>query len=167
MRILLVVLFGLFLWSCSPSSKPDERVPDETGQAIAIEDFTLASLAGDWHMVTQQDNEWVLFYPCDADNTMVSIQGDSIMIGWGQDATLGKIESWSTSKGSLSLVVNDSYSINTYRVEKTDDGLTQWWLWEDAEGPAYFISGKDIASYPVIKQPCKECWEDCDDKVSH
>ncbi|MDZ7648707.1 MAG: hypothetical protein U5K54_16855 [Cytophagales bacterium] len=41
-------------------------------------------------------------------------------------------------------------------MEKTDDGLTQWWLWEDAEGPSYFISGKDINTYPVIKQPCKK-----------
>lgn len=162
MRIPLIFL-GLILISCSPASKSDEQVPAET-QPGTMENLKLASLAGDWYMVTQQDNEWVLFYPCDADNTMVSVQADSIMIGWGQDATLGKIESWSASNGSISLVVNDSYSINIYKVEKTEDGLTQWWLWEDAEGPSYFISGKDKDAYPVIKQPCKECWEDCEEE---
>jgi hypothetical protein len=163
----LIFLLAFIIGACSPSPKSEDESVAEVEATNSSNDFTLASLSGDWHMVTQQNNEWVLFYPCDADNTMVSIQADSIMIGWGQDATLGKIESWSTSNGSLALVVNDSYSINTYRVEKTEDGLTQWWLWEDAEGPSYFISGKDIASYPVIKQPCKECWEDCDDEVGN
>jgi hypothetical protein len=143
MRI-LIFLLAFIIGACSPSPKPENESVGEEKATDSSNDFTLASLAGDWHMVTQQDNEWVLFYPCDADNTMVSINADSIMIGWGQDATLGKIESWSASNGSLALVVNDSYSINTYRVEKTDDGLTQWWLWEDAEGPSYFISGNDI-----------------------
>ncbi|MBK7651136.1 MAG: hypothetical protein IPJ20_10965 [Flammeovirgaceae bacterium] len=163
----LIFLLAFIIGACSPSPKSEDESVAEVEATNSSNDFTLASLSGDWHMVTQQNNEWVLFYPCDADNTMVSIHTDSIMIGWGQDATVGKIESWSASKGSLALVVNDSYSTNTYRVEKTDDGLTQWWLWEDAEGPSYFISGKDIASYPVIKQPCKECWEDCDDEVGN
>jgi hypothetical protein len=163
MRI-LIFLLAFIIGACSPSTKPENENVGEEKATDSSNDFTLATLAGDWHMVTQQDNEWVLFYPCDADNTMVSINADSIMIGWGQDATLGKIESWSASNGSLALVVNDSYSINTYRVEKTDDGLTQWWLWEDAEGPSYFISGNDINTYPVIKQPCKECWEDCEEE---
>jgi hypothetical protein len=113
-------------------------------------------------MVTQMDNNWVLFYPCDADNTFVQIKGDSIIIGWGQDATLGKIESWFKSSDYLSLVVNDSYTTNTYRVQQTEGGLTQWWLWEDAEGPSYFVSASEKSKYPIIKQPCKECWEDCE-----
>ena len=132
MRILVPVVFCFILAGCSTGSNSVTEQADVTDSAEIqpASDFTLASLAGEWHMVTQMDNDWVLFYPCDADNTFVQIKGDSIIIGWGQDATLGKIESWSTSNDYLSLVVNDSYSTNTYRVQQTEDGLTQWWLWK-------------------------------------
>ncbi len=165
MRIQIQVFFCFILAGCSTGSNSvTERVDvTDSTEIQSASDFTLASLAGEWHMVTLQDNNWVLFYPCDADNTFVQVKGDSIVIGWGQDATLGKIESWSKSNDYLSLVVNDSYSTNTYRVQQTDDGLTQWWLWEDAEGPSYFIPASDKSNYPTIKQPCKECWEDCEE----
>ncbi len=165
MRIQIQAFLCFILVSCSTGSNSvTERVDvTDSTEIQPASDFTLASLAGEWHMVTLQDNNWVLFYPCDADNTFVQVKGDSIVIGWGQDATLGKIESWSKSNDYLSLVVNDSYSTNTYRVQQTDDGLTQWWLWEDAEGPSYFIPASEKSNYPTIKQPCKECWEDCEE----
>ena len=114
-------------------------------------------------MLTLEENEWVLFYACDADNTTVTIKGDSLFIGWGQDATGGKIESWSVNNDKISLVVNDSYQTNVYQALRSEDGLMQWRLWEDTEEPAYFIHERDKSSYPTIKQPCKECWEDCDE----
>jgi hypothetical protein len=165
MRIAL--LFFCILAGCSNNSNSVTEKADVSHSAETTSDshFTLASLAGEWHMVTLQDNNWVLFYPCDADNTFVQVKGDSIVIGWGQDATAGKIESWSRSNiDELSLVVNDSYATSTYRVQQTDDGLTQWWLWEDAEGPSYFIPAAEKSNYPTIKQPCKECWEDCEEE---
>lgn len=166
MRIQIPVFLCLILAGCSSGSNSATESFDITDstEIQPASDFTLASLAGEWHMVTQMDNDWVLFYPCDADNKFVQVKGDSIIIGWGQDATLGKIESWSKSNDYLSLVVNDSYSTNTYRVQQTEDGLTQWWLWEDAEGPSYFIPASDKSNYPTIKQPCKECWEDCEEE---
>jgi hypothetical protein len=166
MRIYILVFFCLVLSGCSPGSnsttEPGEKTDSLESQSTS--DFTLGSLTGDWHMVTLQDNNWVLYYPCDADNTFVQVKGDSIIIDWGQDATRGKIESWSKSNDYLSLVVNDSYSTNTYRVQQPEDGLTQWWLWEDAEGPSYFIPASEKNNYATIKQPCKECWEDCEDE---
>jgi len=165
MRIPPLLAWFLFI-GCSGSNSTNETSNDEFVVKTSTEnsDFSLASLEGEWHMVTQQDNEWVLFYPCDADNTYVQVRGDSIVIGWGQDATLGKIESWAlTNPDELSLVVNDSYATSTYRVQQTEDGLSQWWLWEDTEGPSYFIRARDKNKYPTIKQPCKECWEDCEE----
>jgi hypothetical protein len=163
MRILILLFFCFILAGCSSGSNSmteQVMVPDSIATQ-ASSDFTLANLAGEWHMVTLQENNWVLYYPCDADNTFVQVKGDSIIIGWGQDATLGKIESWSIAHDELSLVVNDSYQTSIYRVQQTEDGLTQWWLWEDAEGPSYFIPASEKSNYPTIKQPCKECWEDC------
>jgi len=165
MRIVLLFFFILAGCSTNSNSVTEKADVSHSAETTSDSDFTLASLAGEWHMVTLQDNNWVLFYPCDADNTFVQVKGDSILIGWGQDATAGRIESWSRSNiDELSLVVNDSYATSTYRVQQTDDGLIQWWLWEDAEGPSYFIPATEKSNYPTVKQPCKECWENCEEE---
>jgi hypothetical protein len=78
MRI-LIFLLAFIIGGLFPSTKPENENVGEEKATDSSNDFTLATLAGDWHMVTQQDNEWVLFYPCDADNTMVSNNADSIM----------------------------------------------------------------------------------------
>lgn len=128
--------------------------------------FSPESLQGEWHMLTEQNGEQVLFYPCDADNVFIQVKGDSIIIGWGQDASAGKIEDWNknVADNDISLAVNDSFSVNFYRVLKTEEGLTEWWLWEDAEKPALLVNAVNKSRYKEVRQPCKECWEDCDEE---
>ncbi|MBL7873064.1 MAG: hypothetical protein JNM78_15715 [Cyclobacteriaceae bacterium] len=161
MRNLIFYLFGIIMLSCSTRSNENNGEPDSVEASPG--NFSLKDLMGEWHMVTQEEGEWVLFYACDADNTTVTIKGDSIVIGWGQDATAGKIESWSVENDKLSLVVNDSYETNVYQVQKAEDGLMQWWLWDDSEGQSLFVHERYKNKYRVVKQPCKECWEDCDE----
>ncbi|HMR56266.1 MAG TPA: hypothetical protein PKC10_03055, partial [Cyclobacteriaceae bacterium] len=62
----------------------------------------------------------------------------------------------------LTLAVNDSYAVNTYRVNAAKD-YTEWWLWEDADGPSRFIHASQKSNYKEVRQPCKECWEDCEE----
>jgi hypothetical protein len=57
--------------------------------------------------------------PCDADNTFIQLKADSIVIGWGQDATAGKIENRAVDGDKLTLAVNDSYAVNTYQLKLT------------------------------------------------
>ena len=90
MRLLTVVMFSLLI-ACTSKTNLNNEV-DSVAETISP--FKLSDLTGTWHMLTLEDNEWVLFTACDADNTTVTIKGDSIIIGWGQDATGGKIESW-------------------------------------------------------------------------
>jgi hypothetical protein len=115
-------------------------------------------------MITEVDGEWVLYYPCDADNTFIQLKADSIVIGWGQDATAGKIENRAVDGDKLTLAVNDSYAVNTYQLRIDQAGYTEWWLWEDAEAPSRFIHASQKSLYKEVKQPCKECWEDCDEE---
>jgi hypothetical protein len=152
------LLIGL-LAACTQLKSNDERESVEQTNS----ELSLTDLEGEWHMVTQEEGEWILFYACDADNTKVTIKGDSIVIGWGQDATAGKIESWSVDDDKFSLVVNDSHEINVYEVQPAEDGLMQWHLWDDSEGQSLFVHDRDKNKYRVVKQPCKECWEDCDE----
>ena len=75
MRIQIQAFLCFILVSCSTGSNSvTERVDvTDSTEIQPASDFTLASLAGEWHMVTLQDNNWVLFYPCDADNTFVQV----------------------------------------------------------------------------------------------
>jgi len=161
MKYSILISFILGLVACTNSTISSDQT---TANKETPDTLTLTDLSGTWHMLTLEENEWVLFTACDADNTTVSIKGDSIVIGWGQDATAGKIESWSVENDKISLVVRDSYQTNVYQALGSEDGLMQWWLWEDSEEPGYFIHDRDMSSYPTIKQPCKECWEDCDEE---
>ncbi|MCE7862199.1 MAG: hypothetical protein DYG99_01520 [Bacteroidetes bacterium CHB5] len=155
------LVFLALVFACN---KPAENTQDTITEIPEAETLPAESLEGEWHMVTEVDGEWVLFYPCDADNTFIQIQADSIVIGWGQDATAGKIESWSNDGNKLTLAVNDSYAVNTYQVNTGLNGYTEWWLWEDAEKPSRFIHARNKAQYKEVRQPCKECWEDCEEE---
>lgn len=167
MKISITLLTFLILAAACSSrtaettSTDSEQITQDIKPGLTPED-----LQGEWHMITEQNGEWVLFYPCDADNTFVQVKGDSIVIGWGQDATGGIIEDWleGDTGNQITLAVNDSYSVNYYRVEKAENGNTVWWLWEDADNPSQFINAVNKPNYKEVRQPCKECWEDCDEE---
>jgi hypothetical protein len=159
MKFIASVFFIVLLAACTqPKSNEEAESVEQTNSG-----FSLTDLEGEWHMVTREEGEWILFYACDADNTTVTIKGDSIVIGWGQDATAGKIESWSVAGDKLSLVVNDTYETSVYQVQPAEDGLMQWHLWDDSEGQSLFVHEPDKNKYRIVKQPCKECWDDCDE----
>lgn len=155
----LLTGFLLLAFACG---KPAETAIEQDQKIPLVEKTQPETLQGEWHMITEVDGEWVLFYPCDADNTFIQLKADSIIIGWGQDATAGKIENWTADESGLTLAVNDSYAVNTYKVS-AGNGYTEWWLWEDAEKPSRFIHAREKAHYKVVRQPCKECWEDCEE----
>lgn len=157
-----LLAFIVLMSACTP--KPAAEFENSDNEAVTEQASTSQDLQGEWHMITEVDGEWVLFYPCDADNTFIQIKGDSIVIGWGQDATAGKIENWSNDGDKLTLAVNDSYAVNTYQVKTGTSGFTEWWLWEDAETPSRFIKATDKSQYKEVRQPCKECWEDCEEE---
>jgi hypothetical protein len=167
MKISAIITIGL-LTVCGCVPKPVENTNDQEAQTNFVEPLNSLEgalepkdLQGEWHMITEVDGEWILYYPCDADNIFIQLKSDSIIIGWGQDATAGKIENWSTDDNTLTLAVNDSYSVNTYQVNPGKE-YTEWWLWEDAEKPSRFIPASQKSLYKEVKQPCKECWEDCE-----
>lgn len=160
MRLAICFLICLITWACN--RKPTETTTEQTESSPA--NLSPNVLEGEWHMITEIDGEWVLYYPCDADNTFIQLKADSIVIGWGQDATAGKIENRAVDGDKLTLAVNDSYEVNTYQVKIDQAGYTEWWLWEDAETPSRFIHASQKSLYKEVKQPCKECWEDCDEE---
>jgi hypothetical protein len=101
--------------ACTP--KPAAEFENSDNEAVTEQASASQDLQGEWHMITEVDGEWVLYYPCDADNTFIQLKADSIVIGWGQDATAGKIENRAVDGDKITLAVNDSYAVNTYQVK--------------------------------------------------
>ena len=161
LNVALMALALVFACTPKPAAEYSEASDNE---AITKEPVASQDLQGEWHMITEVDGEWVLFYPCDADNTFIQLKSDSIVIGWGQDATAGKIENWSNDGDKLPLAVNDSSAVNTYQVKIDQAGYAEWWLWEDDERPSRFIHTSQKLQYKEVRQPCKECWEDCEEE---
>jgi len=157
-----LLAFIVLMSACTP--KPAVEFENSDNEVVTEQASASQDLQGEWHMITEVDGEWVLYYPCDADNTFIQLKADSIVIGWGQDATAGKIENRAVDGDKLTLAVNDSYAVNTYQVKIDQAGYTEWWLWEDAEAPSRFIHASQKSLYKEVKQPCKECWEDCDEE---
>lgn len=148
--------------ACSPSGKKEIQTDTPS---------LLTELQGEWERLTKwPDGTWVVFRPCDADNLSIQITGDTLVIGWGQDASFGIIRSFAESEmpGIFILTVDDQdeQTTKTYRMMWEDEAhnLAEWWLWDDDESVITVHSGL-LGNYTAIEQPCHECWEDCEEEV--
>ncbi|MCK6616933.1 MAG: hypothetical protein L6Q51_04750 [Cyclobacteriaceae bacterium] len=155
------VLLIVFV-ACSPSGKK-EAPENRDGHSQVLTD-----LQGEWERLTRwEDGRWVVFRPCDADNMSMQFSGDTLVIGWGQDASFGIIRSVAESEMPeiyLFTVEQDGQQV-TYRMQWADDGhyMTEWWLWEDDES-VILVRSELLGSYTHIEQPCYECWDDCEEE---
>jgi len=151
----VVVLFG-----CS-------QVKKESVESTQSKSFTLAQLEGEWQMLTDWgDGQQVIFRPCDADNRTIQVYSDTLVIGWGQDATIGLIKSFYTEEdGRIILKVADleGDTDNTYIFQLEDEKgkLARWWMFGNDEAD-FFVHEDRAQEYSSYEQPCEECWEDCE-----
>jgi hypothetical protein len=163
MRYLFWLAFlSLALSGCRAKQDSD----DQSGQSIS---GTLDELQGEWQMLTLWgDNQWVIYRPCDAENRMIHVRSDTVVIGWGQDASIGLIRSFyrdDEGRTVIEAVDLDMDERVTYacRFEDAAHKLARWWLFEDQSSDLFAHS--DIAnSYHAYEQPCSECWDDCEDQ---
>jgi hypothetical protein len=163
MRDLLLVL-SLLICSCSPSGKDSNETSSESASS------TLAQLEGEWQRLTDWGNgQQVIFRPCDADNLMMQINSDTLMIGWGQDATTAIIRSFYTDEdGRVILTVTDldedARKVYAFQFEDAAGKLARWWLYGNDEESELFAHEDLLEQYNTYEQPCSECWDDCDDE---
>lgn len=158
----LIAVLLLVVMSCSPSAKQETQA-DTTS--------LLTELQGEWERLTKwPDGNWVVFRPCDADNLTMQVMGDTLVIGWGKDASFGIIRSFAESEmpGIYTITVDDQdeKTTKTYRMMWEDEAhtLAEWWLGDDDESVMVVRTG-ELAKYTTIEQPCYECWEDCEEEM--
>lgn len=157
-----VAAFLVILTACSPSAKKEDG---KTSVSL------LTELQGEWErLTTWPDGNRVVYRPCDADNLSIQVMGDTLLIGWGQDASFGLVRSFSESEmpGIYLVTVydHDADSTLTYRMMWEDDAhnLAEWWLWDDDESVIVARTAV-LGNYAIIEQPCQECWDDCEEEV--
>lgn len=135
--------------------------------------FDVAELTGEWVALTESDSGMIVFNPCDAANMSMTIfKTDStylMEIEEGHEGMRAIISSATVNKGdTVTLKVNvlDWEAQYTYQFKWTDKskGLANWIsiFGENSKYISTIVSGEFADNYPVVEQPCEECWEEDD-----
>lgn len=155
----IICFVGFVLVSCTQAKKEPVANLQEVSEI-------LSQLKGEWQMLTEWGDGQVIFHPCDADNMMLRVYSDTLMVSWGQDASITLIKSFYTEEdGKIVITVQDldNLELMTYYFQYEDESkkIARWWLYGMEDGDELFVH-RDIAeSYSSYEQPCHECWDDC------
>ena len=152
-----------------------EKIPivsypcDEDSPGMEVKKWTLteADLRSSWEQLTQQDGKWVIFEPCAPENFSLSWKADTLIIGWGFDATMDVITRINSNGDSFSLDVIELNSIppdRTFRVVPvdTEPGLAHWWFPNEKE-PRLLVRDGYKEEYPIVKEPCEKMLQEMED----
>lgn len=163
----------LFVMLTSACSSPRQENPDQTQTSEengSVESISLDDLKGEWQELTEQeDGTFIIFRPCDADNRLVQVKSDTLLIGWGQDASFALIRSFYVDEAGrvvLSVHDQDENAAKTYYMQWEDDTepIANWFLYGLDEPPVLMAHESILGRYKKIQQPCRECWDDCEDE---
>lgn len=147
-------VFTVFLFLMSCQVKPSV---DQLSFAITEKKFRSS-----WIMLTERNGELVRFAPCDASTPEVVLKKDSLQINWGQEEALYKLLSVKPFRDKLLLTAkNEPYETEeTFIVEYVNDEkrLVRWYVWLNDTTSAIFTDAMFANRYPLVKQPCAECW---------
>ncbi|MBX2944286.1 MAG: hypothetical protein KF725_00520 [Cyclobacteriaceae bacterium] len=163
-------LYPLFLLLAMACSSGRQENSEKSAAGTSSTSFTLSDLQGEWQQLTEQDDgSYIIFRPCDADNMMVQVNSDTLMIGWGQDASFALIKSFYIDEaGRLVLSVHDQDEnlAKTYYMQWEDDNepITGWFFFGLDERPVRMAHESILYNYTVVQQPCSECWDDCEEE---
>jgi hypothetical protein len=175
--------------SCTSANNTKEKSDSKSSDSVVVEkenipveitnsdSLEFANLPLQWEMITHQNDEFVLYHPCDAANPSITIDKEKMTIDvvYGQDGNSFTIKSWKYEERPYKDEFEYIYTFETvdyYKSEKTlklnydkGDGVSGWSGVFDTDGPVLFIPERLFEKYPKIKQPCRECFseEDCPD----
>lgn len=156
--------------SCSPSRQEQPDEVQSSDEAASAESVRLDDLQGEWQEITEQeDGTYIIFRPCDADNRLVQVKSDTLLIGWGQDASFALIRSFYMDEAGrvvLSVHDQDENASKTYYMQWEDDTepIASWFLYGLDEPPVRMAHESILSRYKVVQQPCRECWDDCEEE---
>lgn len=170
MQKLYPALLTLLALACSPSNKEQADQGQSSNEQESSASISLDDLQGEWQQLTErEDGSYIIFRPCDADNMMIQVTSDTLLIGWGQDATFALIKSFYVDEAGrvvLSVHDQDENVTKTYFMQWEDDNdpLAGWFLFGLEEPPILMAHESIVDRYEVVQQPCRECWDDCEEE---
>jgi hypothetical protein len=123
---------------------------------VALEGtLTRPDLAGTWLEVSEHQGKAVILAPCDAAVRTIRLQGDTLEVGWGQEATQYSVRAAKVSGESLELEVlaQGADTPQTVTVRRTGRGML--WKVEDSQFDTVLDgSGPTTSPLPRMKECC-------------
>lgn len=154
MRFINLVLLAGFLVLFSQCNKKNESA-----------NSTLKN--GKWVAITQLNDEWVLFKPCDADNSTIELNDQTLTINWGQSTEKVPVESITQigeGKYEITNKIDSTYTEKgKYTMQTLPNGTVLWWLLSGDTTSHVYVTEASAKNYKTLEQPCIECWssEEC------
>ncbi len=136
----------------------------EKGHPSSSASLTEADLRSTWVELTRQEAGWVIFEPCEASNFSIHWEGDSLIVDWGQEATVEVVSRIVLEKNKFLLEgtdVNSDPPHHTFRIEPIDSlvGHAWWWVMTEKE-PRLLVKESMVSPYPVVKESCEGLFEE-------
>lgn len=176
--VLIIILLGVF-FSCKKEVKVEDKIVVQEAAIVnpskeeVKQDFTilLKELPKSYIQLTEKDGKQIIFNPCDAANGAITIQAKSniyeLVLMEGHEATLMKIISVEKKIDTYYFDVEVYDKLHQKGVSLKPLGnnfKTALWtinVFGNETNDTYVVADfKD--EYPIIDQPCSECWDDCD-----
>jgi hypothetical protein len=159
----------------SPAVTHADRPSHEPAGTMSAD---LASFPHEWVGLTKRDGAYIIFTPCDADNSSIHIVKadghDALQYVWGQEVSTYPITAFQRPGAGTTeitaLTESEPQSPFTYTVEVVDSvrHISLWkWEWsadgEKQKYEEYFTPVSNAASFTAVTQPCTDCWseEEC------
>lgn len=125
-------------------------------------------LSEHWIKLTDTNNEYVVFEPCDASNNEIRLlkNKSELLILWGQEEELLTIQEINqVNSGYQIIALSGTAGKIIFTVESFDlqKNIVQW-KWKNSINHEFLMTDSlGLNNFKFIKQPCKECWpeEDC------
>lgn len=177
-NVFFITILTLIFFSCKKAIKEKSEivVKNEIEEIISSkkevkQDFSilLKELPKAYIQLTEKGGEQIIFNPCDAANGGMSINDKKyeLVLMEGHEATPMKMVSIEKIKGTyyFDVEVYGKSHEKGISVKPLDNNFktAQWSIaiFGETINNTYVVADfKD--EYPVVNQPCSECWDDCD-----
>lgn len=167
--LLILMAFFMLLTGCNRRTETDKASPPEE------KSFNLASLPQDWVMLTPKGNGYVVYNSCDSGNPLLTLSHDKatttlLLHGQQEDYEFEVLKAYTGSNDTIVLKAKwkGAEQLQDFKFIWKDKAkkLGRWITTYDTGHIAdqVFVPANLQNQYPVVNQPCRECWGDeCDE----
>jgi hypothetical protein len=150
------------------------RQKENTEAPTVEKEFDLATLPDDWVMLTPKDGGYIIYNTCDSGNLLLTIDRAAatlLLHGTQEDYEFDILKSYIGENDTI--VVNAKWKgaeqLQDFKFiwEDKAKNIGRWITTYDTgyDSNCVFVPANLQSQFPVVNQPCRECWGDeCDER---